>query len=182
MFILVTGGSGSGKSMYAEQRVLECSRDRRIYLATMRCFDQESVKRIERHRRLRADKGFTTVERYTNLSGLTVPAGSTVLLECMSNLVANELYEPEGAKENTADAVIAGIRRLLDMTEQLVVVTNEIFSDGVIYDPETRRYQHILGEINCRMAELADEVVEVVYGCPVVFKAPAGLRRKEEAE
>ena len=62
----------------------------------MRPWDQECLGRIARHRLLRRDKGFETVERYTDLAGLALPAEANVLLECMSNLTANELYDPEG--------------------------------------------------------------------------------------
>lgn len=50
------------------------------------------------------------------------------------------------------------------------MVTNEIFSDGLEYDPETKKYQAYLGAVNCRMAEEADGFYEVVYGLPLVRK------------
>ena len=53
---------------------------------------------------------------------------------------------------------------------QLVLVTNEIFSDGYRYEEETMEYQRILGNINVRLAEMADCVTEVVYGIPVRIK------------
>lgn len=67
MLILVTGGSGSGKSAFAEDRILSLGEAKRIYIATMHPFDQESFKRIERHRKMRAGKGFDTIECYTGL-------------------------------------------------------------------------------------------------------------------
>ena len=181
MFLLVTGGSGSGKSEYAENRVLEFADEKRYYIATMMCFDEESRRRVERHRRMRAGKGFETVERYLNLKEFDLPckeAGNsegvkphcTGLLECMSNLAANEMFDPAGSHENAAMEIKTGIDRLLGKCDNLVVVTNEIFSDGVEYDPGTREYLKVLGEINCYMAGLADEVVEAVYGIPVFLK------------
>lgn len=65
MLTLVTGGSGSGKSAFAEDRVLSFGDAQRIYIATMHPFDEESHKRIERHQKMRAGKGFETVECYT---------------------------------------------------------------------------------------------------------------------
>ena len=63
MFLVVTGGSGSGKSAYAEKRVASFgSHLKRYYLATMENCDEESEKRIQRHRAMRADKGFETIE------------------------------------------------------------------------------------------------------------------------
>ena len=62
MFHVITGGSGSGKSAYAEEKILELGQAPRIYIATMYPFDQESHLRIARHRKMRAEKEFETVE------------------------------------------------------------------------------------------------------------------------
>ena len=170
MFFVVTGGSGSGKSAFAEKLTASLGEGRRIYIATMMCFDEEGKKRISRHRAMRADKHFETLERYTDLAGLEVPEDSILLLECMSNLTANEMFDESGAGERTVEAVMEGICHLREKARHLVVVTNEIFSDGVEYDPETRKYQSYLGEVNCRMAEAAYGFYEVVYGIPLVRK------------
>ena len=173
MFVLVTGGSGSGKSEYAEQRVLEFGDTIRYYLATMMCFDDEGKNRVERHRKMRRGKGFQTVERHLNLSGLELPETSektTLLLECMSNLTANEMFDQTGSREQTVEEVKTGIDRLRRKCDNLVVVTNEVFSDGIIYDEETRRFQSNLGKINAYLAKHADEVVEIVCGLPVFVK------------
>ena len=58
MITLITGGSGSGKSAYAEQKVVEFGDFNRIYIATMYPFDEESHQRIARHRAMRAEKIF----------------------------------------------------------------------------------------------------------------------------
>ena len=100
MILLVTGGSASGKSEYAENRALQLAKTEQkklIYLAAMKPFGEEAAKRIERHRQLRAGKGFETVECYTGLENLDFPEDSIILLECMSNLVANEMFEESGA-------------------------------------------------------------------------------------
>ena len=170
MFILVTGGSGSGKSAYAEKEVVRLGEGRRLYLATMMSFDEESKKRIARHRRMRADKHFETLECYTGLKNVNVPADSIVLLECMSNLTANEMFSPEGAGQHTVEEILLGIRHLKEQARHLVVVTNEIFSDGYPYDSETERYQKYLGRINQEMGTMADRVAEVVCGIPLLHK------------
>jgi len=170
MFHVITGGSGSGKSAFAEQCVLDFGPAERIYVATMYPYDEECHARIARHRQMRSRKQFSTVEHYTDLAGLSVPAECVVLLECMSNLTANEMYQAQGAGQNTVTAVMAGIDSLLGRARHLVVVTNEIFSDGMRYDEETLRYQRYLGEINARMGRLADAVTEVVCGIPLRVK------------
>lgn len=177
MIVLVTGGSGSGKSAFAEDKVLSFGEARRIYIATMYPFDMESKKRVHRHRNMRAGKGFETVECYTNLKDLLLPKDSVVLLECMSNLVANEMFQKDGAKERTVEEILEGIREIAGYVRHLVIVTNEIFSEAEFYDGETETYRKYLGEINGSLGEMADEVYEVVYGIPLCVK---GGRKDEK--
>ncbi|MDD7370478.1 MAG: bifunctional adenosylcobinamide kinase/adenosylcobinamide-phosphate guanylyltransferase [Firmicutes bacterium] len=174
MITLVTGGSGSGKSAYAEDVLTGFGEGERIYIATMYPFDEESQKRISRHRMMRAKKNFSTVECYTGLKEQKIPPNAYVLLECMSNLVANEMFQETGAKENTVQAVLDGVANLEKQAAELVIVTNEIFSDGIVYEEETIRYQEYLGRINREIAKKAATVVEVVYGIPVVQKQAGG--------
>lgn len=162
MFTLVIGGAASGKSEYAEGRVLSLP-GRRIYLATMHPWDQECRDRIARHRCLRRDKGFETVERYTDLAGADIPPGANVLLECMSNLTANELYDPNGGGE---EAVLRGVDALLSRCGHLTVVTNEVFSGGGAYGEDTLPYLRSLARINRSLAARADTVAEIVCGLP----------------
>ena len=73
-----------------------------------------------------------------------------------------------GGARHAAEANEA--ERLAHQARNLVLVTNEIFSDGYRYEEETMEYQRILGNINVRLAEMADCVTEVVYGIPVRIK------------
>ncbi|MFR8548470.1 MAG: bifunctional adenosylcobinamide kinase/adenosylcobinamide-phosphate guanylyltransferase [Lachnospiraceae bacterium] len=178
MLHLITGGSGSGKSGYAERQVQMAGPGRRIYIATMIPYGEDGRQRVERHRKLRREKNFETVECYTGLGSLSLPADAIVLLECMSNLVANEIFEPDGAHERTIQTVLEGVDHLLGQVQSLFIVTNEIFSDGMTYDEETRRYLSCLGAVNQALAARADQVTEVVCGIPCEIKrqAPEGGR------
>ena len=182
MLTLVTGGSGSGKSAFAEDKVLSFGEAERIYIATMHPYDEESYKRIERHRKMRAGKGFETVECYTGLKNVSLPENDkncVVLLECMSNLVANEMFENQGAHDKTVQEITAGVENLLRQADHVVIVTNEIFSDAVVFDGEMDTYLEYLGKINQEIARRAGEVVEVVYGIPVYHNQMAiGLYRE----
>lgn len=181
MFVVVTGGSGSGKSEFSEDLLLKLDEKKhlsgkisRFYIATMFPFDEESHMRIARHRKMRKDKGFSTIECYTGLKNLKLPSEGeekpSVLLECMSNLTANEIYREDGAGKKAPEEIIKGIRSLLEQTENLVVVTNEVFSDGIQYDESTEGYRNALGTINREMAALSDAFVEVVYSIPIYHK------------
>ena len=166
MFTLIIGGAASGKSEYAEALVM-AQPEPRLYIATMQPYDDECVARISRHRAMRAQKGFTTVERYTSLAGAALPVGGSALLEDLSNLLANELYSPEG---RGAGQVMAGIEAVLDLSANLTVVTNEVFSGGAAYSEETLRFLQELAGLNRALAARADNVIEVVCGFPNVLK------------
>lgn len=182
MLYLITGGSASGKSEYAEKLATECFHagdfEQLHYIATMYPYDGECRKRIARHRHMRREKGFHTIERYTQLSGLKAVAEDVFLLECMSNLLANEMYLPQGGickRDETAIAsadkvILDPLLHLKEMAGALYVVTNEVFSEGTVYDNETDTYLKLLGHINRQLAQNADKVVEVVCGIPVFIK------------
>jgi len=179
MFYLITGGSGSGKSEYAEEvicRLWEQQRQGKLfYIATMVPEAAETGAKIERHRQMRDEKGFKTLEWYTDLAGAAKKITednpkSSVLLECISNLAANELYREEGAGPAAETEIMAGIRALQEGCRHVVVVTNEVCSEGPANTALMQHYKQVLGRLNCRMAEAADRVIEVVYGIPVGVK------------
>ena len=142
----------------------------RTYLATMQVWDAECAARVARHRAMRAQKQFATVECPRGLEALTLPRRGTVLLEDLGNLAANELYDPGGAGEAAADAVLRGIEALRAQCEELILVTNEVFSGGTAYAGDTERYLRALAKINNAAAQRADAVVRVVCGIPVYYK------------
>lgn len=175
---LVYGGSGSGKSAWAERRLLEeavrVPGSRTVYLATMETASPEAAARIRRHRDMRARHGyeagrvFVTVERSVDIGGAEVLPGDFVLLEDLGNLLANELWSPAGAGFDAAEErIFSGLLALRERAALLAVVSNEIFSDGMDYDPGTMAYIRMLGSLHRRLAPLACQVVEVVCGIPV---------------
>ncbi|MBE7004248.1 MAG: bifunctional adenosylcobinamide kinase/adenosylcobinamide-phosphate guanylyltransferase [Ruminococcaceae bacterium] len=171
MTFLVVGGAASGKSAYAERTLCKLSADKpRAYIATMKPFGLEAEARIKKHRAQRAGRGFQTIECYVNLKTAGVPPSSAVLLEDVGNLCANELFDPAGAGEGAADAVVRGVEALQKRCAALVIVSNEVASGGVDYAGDTLRYLRVLGEVNQRLAALADNVCEVVCGIAEYYK------------
>ena len=179
MIHLITGGSGSGKSVYAENWLIRqggreaCGKEKPfLYIATMRPFGQESRQKIMRHRNQRAGKGFATLECYQDLEALEIPENAGILLECVMNLTANESYREDrkDVRAKVAEKVLEGIRHLSEHTAYLAVVTGQVDGDIDSYSEETRTYQKILGETNQKIGEMADQITEVVYGIPVPVK------------
>ena len=182
MMVLVVGGSGSGKSSYAEEMAVSLAQEsvkqiamKKYYLATMQVFDKEGREKVDRHRNLRRGKGFLTIEQPTGIWGALEKmedGDRTVLLECISNLTANEMFPEEQAvtEMQVTDNVIRDIKMLKDQTNHLIVVSNNVFEDGITYDDATTKYIQAMGKINQKLAALADRVVEVVAGIPVIIK------------
>lgn len=165
MIVLVTGGSGCGKSTWAEKLIASLPDENRVYIATMQVYDEESVRRVARHRAQRADKGFLTIECEKDLASADVPEGSIVLLEDLVNLMANEMFD--GGDVNR---IVPALKILASRCRHLVMVTNDVFSDGVEYAESTQKYLRMLADINRCAAELADCVAEVVYSIPIAVK------------
>jgi len=202
MLHIVYGGSASGKSSYAESFAMSLQGEGRLlYIATMYPYkwntteiDPETMQRIERHRAMRADKGFDTVECYRHVEHIVAKRQDVLLLECMSNLLANEMYleqdsDDGGLAETMSEVEKTGVgmsetlspvskkivQALIDLStrvQELVIVTNDVFSDGgsLTYDESTREYVKNLAEINCALAREAATVTEVVCGIPVIVK------------
>ena len=194
MMHVITGGSGSGKSAYAEMWLTgkqEKNETEKItcpylYIATMQPFGAETKKKIERHRKMRAGKGFQTVECYGDLRTLDLAIKDWkakqksenqrvegILLECVSNLLADILYREDGSlaeDEKVLEVMVEGIRYLNTQTNRLAIVTNEVHSDLQDYSDETKKYIELLGRINQELGKMADQVTEVVYGIPITIK------------
>ncbi len=179
MMTVILGGSGSGKSAYAENYIEERAGGRKkYYLATMQVYDEETEKKVARHRQARAKQQFFTIEQQTDIRQAKFAFAdepAAVLLECMSNLVANEMFGKDGEKtpEEVIEKVLFGVKELRTAAKELVIVSNNVFEDGIRYDDGTMQYLAALGLVNRKLAELADEVVEVVVGIPVCLKRRA---------
>ena len=160
MLIIVTGGSASGKSEYAENLVPNAGS--RVYLATMEPFGAEAEARIARHRKLREGKGFETIECPVNIGDcFEACRGRHVLLEDLPNLVANEMFSSHA---HSTAGIAAQILDLARISESLICVTGILTADGRIYDESTMKYLKELALIERTLAAQADRVIEVVCG------------------
>ena len=179
--LLITGGSGSGKSAYAERTLLSRmppeGGGRAVYLATMENTGPEAAARVARHRAMRARHGeaagrtFVTLEQPVDLGGAAVLPGDFVLVEDLGNLLANELWSPAGAGGGGAEArILSGVKALMERAALLAVVSVDIFAGGDGYAPEILDYIRTLGRLHRTLAALAEESAEVVCGIPLAGK------------
>ena len=172
---MITGGSGSGKSAFAEKLLTQSLMNEKYYLATMKVYGDEGEKKVERHKKLRAGKGFITIEQSLDIEDALSSISSresAVLVECMSNLVANEMFKEAGIveRQEVVNKVISGMKKLAAGVKELIIVTNNVFEDGITYEMSTKEYIEALGTINVELADMSDEAYEVVVGIPVLLK------------
>ncbi len=176
MFILVTGGSKCRKSAIAES-LFNNFRYRKFYIATMMPYGDDAEKTIKRHHKMRMGKGFETIEKYTDVNNINIPEKCGVLLECIGNLCANEMFNDmcNNILKNPIEKITENIKYISQKSELFVAVTNEVGSDGTEYSPETMEYIKNLGKINCNLTSIADVVIECIYGIPVFIKGDVKL-------
>ncbi len=70
----------------------------------------------------------------------------------------------------TAEKIIKDVKEFSGKLKHLVIVSNNVFEDGIVYDHTTMAYNRALSSIHCEIAKTADLVVEVVVGIPIVRK------------
>lgn len=160
--VVLLGGARSGKSARAMKLAAEAGAPV-VFVATGEGRDEEMATRIDAHRRERP-AGWTTIEEPLELrvALAAAPAGSTVIVDCLSLWVANLL---ERGREPDDVAPVAAAR--LGMT---IAVSNEV-GLGIVPDtPLGRAFRDAQGRLNMRMAERADRVILMTAGLPLVLK------------
>lgn len=163
---LVTGGARSGKSRYAES-LITASPPPWIYVATAQAGDAEMAARIAEHRK-RRPANWTIVEVPHELAGAFshIDGEVPVLVDCLTLWLSNRLLADADVEKETEK--LAGV--LAHRSGPLVLVTNEVGSGIVPDNALARRFRDAQGRLNQRMAALADRVVLVVAGLPLVVK------------
>ena len=164
---LVTGGGRSGKSAYALSRAL--GYESRAFIATAEAVDAEMRKRIDRHKRERAGS-FITIEEPLDLAdalGRISSGASVAVIDCLAVWIGNLMHQRPSREQESIDAFLAA---LTTATVDLIVVTNEV-GMGIIPENEiSRQYRDLLGMVNQRVADMAQKVILMISGIPVVIK------------
>lgn len=181
--ILITGGSRSGKSTFAES--LLADRDDVLYIATATRSDGEMDERIQRHR-VRRNPNWGTHEGYMDLGDVVrAAAQGHVLLDCCTLWFTNLLFGAGGVDLEGGNITARTLDQALELTDgqmralvsaardtgkTLALVTNEVGWGLVSEYPLGRLFSDLTGFMNQRMAALADEVYLVTCGLPLRLK------------
>jgi adenosylcobinamide kinase/adenosylcobinamide-phosphate guanylyltransferase len=167
---LVLGGVRSGKSRYAQQLAAQSSRV--VFIATAKVTDDEMAAKIGRHRDERPAEWLTVEEPLELARALTERdlESEVIVVDCLT-LFASHLLEAEGENDCAiARRVEALCAALQTVRCTVVLVSNEVGSGVVPEYVAGRRYRDLLGEINQKVAHVADDVVLMVAGLPLALK------------
>ena len=162
----VLGGAASGKSAWAEDRLL-ASGLAPVYLATAQMFDTEMRRKVAVHQG-RRDTRWRTIEAPLDLSpalGACTKA-EAVLLDCATMWLSNQMLQGNDPAQQTPTLLAA----LQNCPAPVIVVSNEV-GHGIVPDTALgRQFREAQGRLNIALAAQADLAVLVVAGLPQVLK------------
>ena len=168
MIVYIYGGVSSGKSEYAEELISK-SFENKIYLATMENIGSYAKQRIQKHLKQRADKNFLTVEEPKYLSNVNISCVDNILLEDLTNLLSNNIFDENGMKSDSkeiTEAIFSDIIELEKRCNSLFIVGNDIFSTKRNQSKELDMFIDCLFSLHQKIIDIANRVVEVIYGLP----------------
>lgn len=171
--IFISGGCKNGKSYYAQNLAkLQASGKRPLYyIATMRPADEEDHARVRKHRKERDGWGFTTIEQSGDMSTLQADFSGSFLFDSVTALLSNEMFQADGTVDRTAYLRIAEeLVQLAEKSENIVFVSDYIYSDAMKYDELSELYRKGLAWIDRALAQKCELVIEVAYGNIQVLK------------
>ena len=169
--IMVTGGTRSGKSRFAE-RLAESFEPMRGYLATGQPGDAEMAERIARHRGRRGSE-WQAVEEPLELTRAVVRMDgrcTVLLVDCITLWLSNLLFHCEGGAAEALLRVAGFTDRFEALKTPLIIVTNEVGMGIVPEHPLARSFRDLAGEANEMIAARADEVYVTISGLPLKLK------------
>ncbi|MDD2534116.1 MAG: bifunctional adenosylcobinamide kinase/adenosylcobinamide-phosphate guanylyltransferase [Eubacteriales bacterium] len=179
MRILISGGCKNGKSSIAENWIAQAHaldpKQPLYYLATMIPRDDEDTLRIKRHQIQRSHLPFQTIEierDIFNQISLCNPHGF-FLLDSTTALLQNELFhwqDPFEVDTQAGQRVAADLCQLATRLDNLMIVSDYIYSDAFFYDPVTELFREELAQVDRAIATCCDVVVEICAGRAIVHK------------
>ena len=163
---LVLGGARSGKSAYAENML--AGQTAPIYLATAEAGDAEMIERIATHR-ARRGAAWTTVEASHHLAAALISVAEPnrpILVDCLTLWLSNQM----GAGKNIDVEIERLLTTLPTLSAPIVFVANEVGLGIVPDNALARAFRDHAGRLNQRLAQLAQRVVFVAAGLPLMLK------------
>lgn len=175
MIIFISGGAKNGKSTLAQNLTVALSKGKHYYIATMIPTDEEDQERIRRHIADRDGMGFETIECGRNILSCLEKADrkGSFLLDSATALLMNELFREDKNYEMDLSAAHRCAGELVTFARSvanIVIVSDYIYSDAQRYGETTEVYRKCLADIDRRLAQVSDVVVEVSAGQRILHK------------
>ena len=174
---LVLGGVRSGKSRYAQTLAAGVAPVAFVATARPSDSDEEMRRKIERHRTDRP-QDWKTIEEPLDLASVLADQGPNyriIVVDCLTLYAANLLEVEHGNLLAVEERLQGFYTALRSASCSVALVSNEVGSGIVPAFPEGRTYRDLLGEINQRVATIADTVLLMVAGIPLVLKGTAEM-------
>jgi len=166
MRIFISGGCKNGKSYYAQRLAKGQASGPLYYVATMTSADSEDDARIKRHLADRDGWGFITVEQPNDIQNILrgCDHAGSFLLDSLTALLANEMFPRNGnINENAAQKISGELAQAIQSLENIVIVSDYIYSDALHFDPLTELYRKSLAVLDRLAAKHCDVVLEAAY-------------------
>ena len=164
--ILITGGTRSGKSRYAEELALSLSKNP-VYVATAHVWDDEFRERVKKHQERRGPE-WTNIEEEMLLSRHDV-TGRVAVIDCITLWCTNYFFQMQEV-DACLEALKAEFDKFTAKDATYIFVTNEIGMGGVSENAVQRKFTDLQGWMNQYVASKADEVILMVSGIAVKVK------------
>lgn len=169
-FIMITGGSRSGKSAFGEKLTWELGEERAAYVATAQTLDEEMEERVKGHRQRRPDT-WPTFEETLDLAGLLQRIDGqypVILIDCITMWVSNNLFSGDNPDMLKEAEKLADVIRGMD--SRVIAVSGEVGWGLVGESHIARRFIDLLGGVNQILAAAADDVYLTAAGLPLALK------------
>ena len=181
MTYFISGGAKNGKSTLAQNLAVSLAKGgKHYYVATMIPVDEEDNDRIRRHIADRDGLGFETLECGKDIlaclelgdrDGVFLVDSATALLQnAIFPVEKNYEMDLAGAEKCTEDLV-----KFVRSVRHAVVVSDYIYSNEEAFDETTERYCQCLADLDRKLAQACDTVVEVCAGQYLVYKGALPL-------
>jgi len=176
---LVLGGARSGKSRYGLGLAARCAAPR-LFVATCEPRDAEMEARILAHQRERGSE-WTTQEVPLELTAALNAAQEgygVILVDCLTMWVSNLLLQegtPKGRIQTVCEDLVESLQRTATPT---ILISNEVGWGIVPDNPLAREFRDQAGWLHQRLAQVADLMVLVVAGVPLLVKVSEFFRRQ----
>ncbi len=172
MRIFISGGCKNGKTSLAEKLAYLQNKEKLYYIATMLPADKEDETRIIKHRKDREYLSFETIELPFQLETLTnkLNPKDSLLIDSLTALLGNEMFMRGDYNQNASEVLTSSLLKLYSYFENVVVISDYIYSSQTKYDEITEHYRKSLSLLDLLTAKEFDVVIEVCYGRIICHK------------